>query len=110
MLKFRPLIEDNSRVDSLGPVVENPRGFWEDHSMCRLLLINFFVLLFLAGPAKAAGQYTELAQLQGSTPYTWRALRLCPSISLGVLMLSKDASNIPPNSVKRDVETFQQTE
>ncbi len=36
--------------------------------MCRLLLINFFVLLFLAGPAKAAGQSTELAQLQGVTP------------------------------------------
>ncbi|MCH6544444.1 MAG: hypothetical protein IH796_00440 [Deltaproteobacteria bacterium] len=35
--------------------------------MCRLLLINFFVLLFLAGPAKAAGQATELAQLQGVT-------------------------------------------
>ncbi len=36
--------------------------------MCRLLLINFFVLLFLAGLAKAAGQSTELAQLQGVTP------------------------------------------
>ncbi len=35
--------------------------------MCRLLLINFFVLLFLAGPGKAAGQSTELAQLQGVT-------------------------------------------
>jgi len=35
--------------------------------MCRLLLINFFVLLFLAGPGTAAGQSTELAQLQGVT-------------------------------------------
>ena len=35
--------------------------------MCRLLLINFIFLLFLAGPGKAAGQSTELAQLQGVT-------------------------------------------
>lgn len=35
--------------------------------MCRLLLINFFLLLFLVGPGKAAGQSTELAQLQGVT-------------------------------------------
>ena len=35
--------------------------------MCRLLLINFLILLFLAGPGKAAGQSTELAQLQGVT-------------------------------------------
>ena len=35
--------------------------------MCRLLLINFSVWLFLAGPGNAAGQSTELAQLLGVT-------------------------------------------
>jgi len=35
--------------------------------MCRLLLINFIFLLFLSGTGKAAGQSTELAQLQGVT-------------------------------------------
>jgi len=39
--------------------------------MCRLLLINFFVLLFLAGPAKAAGQSTDISPVTGghSKPY-----------------------------------------
>jgi len=27
MLEFRPIIEDNSCVDGLDPVVENPRDF-----------------------------------------------------------------------------------
>ncbi len=35
--------------------------------MWRLLLINFIFLFFLAGPGKAVGQSSELAQLQGVT-------------------------------------------
>jgi len=35
--------------------------------MCRLLLIYFLFLPFLVGPENAAGQSTELAQLQGVT-------------------------------------------